>query len=195
MQYKSQRFSSQLLTSAAIFKAEAKLAKSDDVASAKRSIEIIMSHSFWVEYNSILLAFYFDFSFKKVTEIHISIFSTCFVIFGGLIFEICKVDKIDNKNIDSFQKYFFTYFCHFGVNLGLRIAKLKKKQQKYWFFYIFLSYFATLQFFWVNFLIVYIWPYIILTFLLLIPIWSYTYSRLFWSELANILSCKILFSL
>ena len=130
MQYKSQRFSSQLLTSAAIFKAEAKLAKSDDVASAKRSIEIIMSHSFWVEYNSILLAFYFDFSFKKVTEIHISIFSTCFVIFGGLIFEICKVDKIDNKNIDSFQKYFFTYFCHFGVNLGLRIAKLKKKSNK-----------------------------------------------------------------
>ena len=87
MQYKSQRFSSQLLTSAAIFKAEAKLAKSDDVASAKRSIEIIMSHSFWVEYNSILLAFYFDFSrpFKKLPKY--------FVIFCHFLELICDFLK------------------------------------------------------------------------------------------------------
>ena len=58
MQYKSQRFSSQLLTSAAIFKAEAKLAKSDDVASAKRSIEIIMSHTV---FGSSIIAFYWPF--------------------------------------------------------------------------------------------------------------------------------------
>ena len=59
MQYKSQRFSSQLLTSAAIFKAEAKLAKSDDVASAKRSIEIIMSHTV---FGSSIIAFYWPFT-------------------------------------------------------------------------------------------------------------------------------------
>ena len=58
MQYKSQRFS-QLLTSAAIFKAEAKLAKSDDVASAKRyrNHHVIQFLGRVGGYNVILLAF------------------------------------------------------------------------------------------------------------------------------------------
>ena len=157
MQYKSQRFSSQLLTSAAIFKAEAKLAKSDDVASAKRSIEIIMSHTV---FGSSIIAFYWPFSstfpLKKLPKYILVSFLHVLSFFGGLIFEICKVDKIDNKNIDSFQKYFFTYFCHFGVNLGLRIAKLKKKATKILIFLHILVLFCHFAIFWVNFLIVYI---------------------------------------